>query len=187
MIRPSNLPPVVDAAYPSRPDTVSNAPLPLDSVEQDAVSEDTESTNDRLHRKRSTATSSISSSPKKIKKDTQLLPKSTPPCTPTRKRSPRTNDSNTPKRECKRKLKCTPSSSETVTTSVHSGPAPGSSELKPPPDVKWKKQAIATLQKYTSIPIMDESAIPDSNNYILYTFSVLDDYTTSLYLSLMII
>ena len=62
-------------------------------------------------------------------------------------------------------MKCTPSSSETVTTVVHSGPAPGSSELKPPPDVKWKKQAIATLQKYTAIPILDESAIPDDNSY----------------------
>ena len=43
--------------------------------------------------------------------------------------------------------------------------APGSSELKPPPDVELKKQAIATLQKYTSIPIADESATPDSNIY----------------------
>ena len=51
VIRPANLPPVVNAAYPSRPDTVSNAPLPLDSVEQDVLSEDAENKNDRLHRK----------------------------------------------------------------------------------------------------------------------------------------
>ena len=165
VIRPANLSPVVDAAYPSRPDTVSNAPLPLDSVEQDVLSEDAESKKDRLHRKRSTANSSMASSPKKIQKAAQLLPKCTPSCTPTRKRSPQTNDSNTPKKECKGKMKCAPSSSETVTTVVHSGPAPGSSELKPPPDVKWKKQAIATLQKYTAIPILDESAIPDDNSY----------------------
>ena len=50
VFRHPNLPPVVD---PSRPDTVSNAPLPLDSLEQEAVSEDTESKKNRLHRKRS--------------------------------------------------------------------------------------------------------------------------------------
>ena len=32
VIQPSSLPPVVDATYPSRPDTVSGVPLPLDSV-----------------------------------------------------------------------------------------------------------------------------------------------------------
>ena len=72
--------------------------------------------------------------------------------------------SNTAKRECKGKTKYTPSSGVTV-TAVHSSPAPGSSELKPPPDVEWKKQAIATMQKYTSIPIVDERTLPDSNSY----------------------
>ena len=88
MIRPPDLPPVVDAAYPSRPDTVSNAPLPLDSVEQDAVSEDTECTNARLHRKRSAATSSVASSPKKTQKAAQVLPNGTLPGTLARKRHP---------------------------------------------------------------------------------------------------
>ena len=164
VIRPSNLPPVVNGAYPSRPDTVSNAPLPLDSVEQDALPEDTEGKNDKLHRKRSATTSHIASSSKRSQKATQLIPKCTPPCTPTRKRCPQTDGSNTAKRECKGKTKCTPSSGVTV-TAVHSSPAPGSSELKPPPDVEWKKQAIATMQKYTSIPIVDERALPDSNSY----------------------
>ena len=163
MIRPPDLPPVVDAAYPSRPDTVSNAPLPLDSVEQDAVSEDTECTNGRLHRKRSAATSSMASSPKKTQKAAQVLPNGTLPGTLARKRHPQTDGRNNAKRERKGKLKCTPGSNETA--AVHTSPAPESSELKPPPDVEWKKHAIATLQKYTSIPIVDESATPDSNGY----------------------
>ena len=58
-----------------------------------------------------------------------------------------------------------PSSSVTVTAVVHASPAPGNSELKPPPDVECKKQSIATIQKYTSIPIVDESALPVSNSY----------------------
>ena len=161
VIRPPNLPPVVDAVYPSRPDTVSNAPLPLDSVEQDAVSEDTESKKDRLHRKRSATTSSMASSPKRTQKATQLLPNGALAGTLARKRCPQTDGSNTAKKECKGKMKCTPSS----TAAVHSSLTPGSSELKPPPDVEWKKQAIATLQKFTSIPIVDESATPDSNIY----------------------
>ena len=161
VIRPPNLPPVVDAVYPSRPDTVSNAPLPLDSVEQDAVSEDTESKKDRLHRKRSATTSSMASSPKRTQKATQLLPNGALPGTLARKRRPQIDGSNTAKKECKGKMKCIPSS----TTAVHSSHTPGSSELKPPPDVEWKKQAIATLQKFTSIPIVDESATPDSNIY----------------------
>ena len=161
VIRPPNLPPVVDAVYPSRPDTVSNAPLPLDSVEQDAVSEDTESKKDRLHRKRSATTSSMASSPKRTQKATQLIPNGALPGTLARKRRPQIDGSNTAKKECKGKMKCTPSS----TTAVHSSHTPGSSELKPPPDVEWKKQAVATLQKFTSIPIVDESATPDSNIY----------------------
>ena len=163
VIRPPDLPPVVDAAYPSRPDTVSNAPLPLDSVEQDAVSEDTECTKGRLHRKRSATTSSMASSPKKTQKAAQVLPNGTLPGTLARKRHPQTDGRNNAKRERKGKLKCTPGSNETA--AVHTSPVPESSELKPPPDVEWKKHAIATLQKYTSIPIVDESATPDSNGY----------------------
>ena len=132
-------------------------------MEQDTLPEDTESKNDRLHRKRSATTSHIASSSKKSQKATPLVPKCTPPCTPTRKRRPHTDDSNTAKRECKGKSKCTPSSGVTVTAVVHSA-APLSSELKLPPEVEWKKQAIATMQKYTSIPIVDESALPDSNS-----------------------
>ena len=165
VIRPSSLPPVVDGTYPSRPDTVSNAPLPLDSVEQDALPEDTESKNNRLYRKRSATTSHIASSSKKSQKAKQLAPQCTPPCTPARKRHPRPDGSNSAKRECKGKSKCTPSSSVTVIPVVHFRPATGSSELKPSPDVEWKKQAIATMQKYTTIPIVGESALPDSNSY----------------------
>ena len=91
----------MDATYPSRPDTVSNAPLPLDSVEQDAVSEDTESKKDRLHRKRSATTSSTASSPKKTQKATQLLPNGALPGTLARKRHPQTDGSNTAKKSVK--------------------------------------------------------------------------------------
>ena len=35
MIRPPSLPPVTNGHYPSRPDTISNAPLPWELVEQD--------------------------------------------------------------------------------------------------------------------------------------------------------
>ena len=150
---PSSLPPVVDGTYPSRPDTVSNAPLPLDSVEQDALPEDTESKNNRLYSKRSATTSHIASSSKKSQKATQLAPHCTPPCTPARKRHPQPDGSNSAKRECKGKSKCTPSSSVTVTPVVQFSPATGSSELKPSPDVEWKKQAIATMQKYTTFQL----------------------------------
>ena len=134
-------------------------------MDQDAVTEDTESKKDRLHRKRSAATSSTASSPKKIQKATQLLPNGALLGTLARKRHPQTDGGNTPKRECKRKMKCTPRSNVNVTAVVHSSPAPGRSELEPPLDVQWKKQAIVTLQKYTSIPIVDESATPGFNNY----------------------
>ena len=42
--------------------------------------------------------------------------------------------------------------------------AAGSAELKPPPDMAWQKQAIATLQKYTSVPVVDRSSAPDPIN-----------------------
>ena len=111
----------------------------MDSVEQDAVSEDTESKKDRLHRKRSPTTSSTASSPKKTHKATQLLPNGAMPGTLARKRHPQTDGSNTAKRECKGKMKCTPSSNVNSTAAVHSSHAPGSSELKLAPDVEWKK------------------------------------------------
>ena len=59
----------------------------------------------------------------------------------------------------------------TVTAVVQSNPAPGSSELKPPPDVEWKKQAIATLQKYTSIPIVDENVVSHLNSEVCHEIS----------------
>ena len=40
MICPLSLPPVLNAHYPSRPDTVSNAPLPLDLMEPESVPDD---------------------------------------------------------------------------------------------------------------------------------------------------
>ena len=77
--------------------TVSNAPLPFDSVEQDALPEVTESKNDRLDRKRSATTSCIASSSKKSHKAIQLVLQCTPPSTPAKKRHPQTNVSNTAK------------------------------------------------------------------------------------------
>ena len=60
-------------------------------------------------------------------------------------------------------------SNATASTSAHVAPAavvpaPGSGELKPPPDVEWMKQAIATLQRYTSVPFVDRSSAPDPIN-----------------------
>ena len=43
-------------------------------------------------------------------------------------------------------------------------PALGSGVLKPPPDVHWLKQAIATLQKLTPIPFVDRTCAPDPPN-----------------------
>ena len=43
-------------------------------------------------------------------------------------------------------------------------PPPGNCNIKPPPDVKWKKQAIASIQKYTVIPIIDRTSTPDCIN-----------------------
>ena len=37
---PTCLPSIEDGQYPSRPDTISNAPLSLDSMEQDTVLQD---------------------------------------------------------------------------------------------------------------------------------------------------
>ena len=43
-------------------------------------------------------------------------------------------------------------------------PVPGSTELKPSPDMGWQKQAIATLQMYTSIPFVDRTSAPEPRN-----------------------
>ena len=37
VIRPHSFPPVVDCAYPTQPDTISDAPLPLDAMNADTV------------------------------------------------------------------------------------------------------------------------------------------------------
>ena len=39
------------------------------------------------------------------------------------------------------------------------------SHVKPPPDVEWKRRAIATIQKYTTIPVIDKTSTPDVINY----------------------
>ena len=51
-----------------------------------------------------------------------------------------------------------------ATPAVLHVPAAGSAELKPPPDMAWQKQAIATLQKYTSVPFVDRTSAPEPIN-----------------------
>ena len=45
-------------------------------------------------------------------------------------------------------------------------PAPGSDKLNPPPSVAWLRLAIATLQRYTSITIVDRSSNPQPINSV---------------------
>ena len=45
-------------------------------------------------------------------------------------------------------------------------PAPGSDKLKAPPSVAWLRLAIATLQRYTSITIVDRSSNPQPINSV---------------------
>ena len=51
-------------------------------------------------------------------------------------------------------------------TPAQTVPAPGYDELKPPPDLAWQQQAIATLQRYTSITIVDRTSAPQPINSI---------------------
>ena len=58
-------------------------------------------------------------------------------------------------------MNSTASTSACVTSATVHVQFPGSSELKPPPDMVWQKQAIATLQRYTSIPFVDRISAPE--------------------------
>ena len=173
VIRPSNLPIPADAAYPSRPDTVSNAPLPLDSMEQGTVPEDIAAAVSivQIVMKRNAylASSSVNSKRSCVSNAMASTKTHVPPAAAAkvsklqkaRKRNASsTRFSTSSKRSCVGNA--TASTSTHASAAVHL--APGNGQLKPPPNMGWQKQAIATLQRFTSIPIVDRSHTPEPTN-----------------------
>ena len=137
VIHPTNLPQPTDAAYPSRPNIISNAPLSFESMEQD-----------NSHIDNNMQTTSKCSVPQ------TTLSSNNTNFQVTRKRPvPSTRPSNSSKKTCS-------SQSAPLASSQPNAPAiPG-----PSPTTDWKKHAIAAIQKYTSIPIIDKTATPHANN-----------------------
>lgn len=56
---------------------------------------------------------------------------------------------------------CATAGTSTQTTPVVTMLAPGSHKLKLPPDLAWQRQVMATLQKFTSLTIVDRSSTPE--------------------------
>ena len=79
-----------------------------------------------------------------------------------RKRHTSSTSSTNSKRSCVGNA--TASTIARATPAVLHVPAAGSAELKLPPDMAWQKQAIATLQKYTSVPSVDRTSAPEPIN-----------------------
>ena len=152
VIRLSNLPIPADVVYPSRPDTVSNAPLPLDSVEQGTVLEDVAAaiSNVQIVLKRNGYLASNSDNTKRscVSNATASTGTHTPPDAAAKvsklQKARKRNASST---RCSTGSKRSCVGNATASTSTHASavvhPAPG--ELKLPPNMGWQKQAIATL------------------------------------------
>ena len=202
-IRPASLPPVEDAEYPERPDSISNAPLTLNATDDDTAPEHAPSKSTPLcnTRKRSAhaqihSHKATRSSVGTIPAPSSLAPLPAQPAMLSTvhkgaKRKPLTaQGSPQAQRSCTRAVPVSTGTHPMTAVPVQTGiiqkstksqipvplspttptainrPPPGSNELKPPPNVTWKRLAIATLQHYTSIPIEDRSANPRPINSV---------------------
>ena len=72
----------------------------------------------------------------------------------------------------KRAVHATRPSNSTKQTCLSQSPSSTSSlsnaaAISGPPTIEWKRHAIAAIQKYISIPIIDETATPDANNTLM--------------------
>ena len=203
VIRPASLPPIEDAEYPTRPDNISNAPLPLNGVNDGTIPEHAPSKSIPLHRigKRSAPLPKHSCKTKRSCVGTVPAPTSpvTFPAHPAKAATmqkgakrmlPTAQGSTQSKKSCAKNAPVStgthsnptvPAIATTMQTTAKSiiplpivsatpaavnVPAPGSDELKPPPNVAWIRLAIATLQQYTSITIVDRSSNPQPINAV---------------------
>lgn len=201
VIRPHSLPSIVDCAYPTRPDTISNAPLPLDAMDADTAPQNAPPKVTPLQKR----VKQRPSSPKGSANSKRNCVRSTPssvsthisPATPAigtslqkpaKRHAASAKGSSTSKRSCGKNTPTSPSAQSTAvpalstkgqkttkgkkllamssSTPAQNVPAPGSDELKPPPDLAWQQQAIATLQRYTSTTIVDRTSAPQPINSI---------------------
>ena len=168
-IRPPDLPPVADGQYPSRLDTVSNVPLPLDSMDQETVPKDDAAGVSRMptvKKRNNTSSAEGSGSSKRscMIKDAAATSAHTPPAAtvkPSKVQNARKRHTSSTRSSANSKRSCLGNGTASTiahTTAVVNVPSVGSGELKPPPDMGWQKQASAT-------PFMDRSSAPEPINY----------------------